>query len=114
MKRKRFNVIHFIMVAIISLSSYMMFQNALKLEINKKHYTYVYNLQTSKNIDLKKVSAFLLQKTCKVNGKFNTIKNEPNSNLIFMIQNIHLSSCKTNNNNFTDILNKHKALIYER
>ena len=31
-----------------------------------------------------------------------------------MIQNIHLSSCKTNNNNFTDILNKHKALIYER
>src|SRR5699024_9187176 len=24
------------------------------------------------------------------------------------------SSCKTNNNNFTDILNKHKALIYER
>src|SRR5699024_454327 len=85
-----------------------------KIEINKKHYTYVYNLQTSKNIDLKKVSAFLLQKTCKVNGKFNTIKNEPNSNLIFMIQNIHLSSCKTNNNNFTDILNKHKALIYER
>lgn len=148
MKRKRFNVIHFIMVAIISLSSYMMFQKDLKLEknnhalllnkafqgeaklitkpilehhklkgkieINKKHYTYVYNLQTSKNIDLKKVSAFLLQKTCKVNGKFNTIKNEPNSNLIFMIQNIHLSSCKTNNNNFTDILNKHKALIYER
>src|SRR5699024_10210451 len=85
-----------------------------KIEINKKHYTYVYNLQTSKNIDLKKVSAFLLQKTCKVNGKFNTIKNEPNSNLIFMIQNIRLSSCKTNNNNFTDILNKHKALIYER
>ena len=31
-----------------------------------------------------------------------------------MIQNIYLSSCKTNNNNFTDILNKHKALIYER
>src|SRR5699024_6256553 len=100
MKRKRFIVIHFIMVTIISLSSYMMFQNALrieenkhalplnkgfqgeaklitkpilehhklkgKIEINKKHYTYVDNLHTSKNIDVKKVSAFLLQKTCKV------------------------------------------------
>ncbi|MEX6259220.1 hypothetical protein [Staphylococcus ureilyticus] len=39
-----------------------------KIEINKKHYTYVYNLQTSKNIDLKKFLLFYYKKPVKSMG----------------------------------------------
>ncbi|MFW2423887.1 DNA internalization-related competence protein ComEC/Rec2 [Staphylococcus cohnii subsp. cohnii] len=148
MKRKSFSLIHFIMIVIISLSSFMMFQNDLrsekeyhssminkvfqgkakfitkpnlehrilkgKIKIGKKLYTYIYNIHASKNIEIKNVSEFLFQKTCKLHGQFRTLKNDTRPNLIFIIQNIHLSSCYEDTSTFSDTLNKHKAFIYEK